>query len=165
MPINRKQARGIRILEMVFGCFFILSVIYLSKSVETVFFPVIDNFEIEKIKEGNNNEIVISGKMDKVRSCKPNNFIVYSSKNDDELPRVIDYDFNASNKKYDGKLLNRAALNQKWGPWTLSLNDTETQTHIYLYASYSCHALYDTSKMIHGFSVKRKENNILTLGQ
>lgn len=158
---NQKQKYGFRILEMVFGGFMVLAIMFLAKDFESTLFPVVKDFNVNEVKEVEDG-IQITGDMNKVRDCTFRDMKVYMRVDGEKIPVAADFMFNdpAENLK------TRASIKQAWGPWLIFIETEYDDADIALYARHSCHSFYDTSTKISEFSVQRNEDdNDLVLTQ
>jgi len=131
---------------------------FLAKDVETSFFPVINEFEIQHIHEVNNG-IQIAGTMNKVRSCKFRDMMVYIETDQLTHPVAADFVFNDP----ASRLSTRAAIPQAWGPWVIFIPYKYDRASLNLFVTHSCHSFYTTHTKLASFDLTRSEDGSVQL--
>ena len=95
------------------------------KYVEPIVFPVIKDFKVLSVEKYKTNSILISGELNKVRSCELVEILGYSGK------KFIKVEYLNFDKK---PAYNRLAREQTYGPWIL----TPKVNQIELYSKHLC---------------------------
>lgn len=165
----KSQRFGFQLLPLVFGTFLTVIAFFSAPSIESTLMPVVPAFEVRSTSMVGENAISISGVMDKVRSCKPEDLMFYIKADDETTYSPAAYTFTddfhtVSND--ENTLKSRAAIEQPWGPWVVYTNNESlgrndfAKATIRIYSVHKCHSFYDTYGKLHEFTVTKVDGNL-----
>lgn len=158
MTPAQSQRYGFRLLEILFGGFLAIAIVFLMKDIEIALLPVVENFEVHQATKVTGG-VELRGTMQKARSCTFNDMIVYVDTNDNRYPIVADYNFHETAKL----LRSRAPIEQEWGPWTIFIPYEFENVNVQVYTSHRCHALYLSHTKVADVDLRGTENTNLEI--
>lgn len=138
------------VLTMLFGVFAFVCCIYITKGIESRYFPVIEDFHINSMVSLNDT-IVIQGTLNKVRDCEFKSLLVYAQLDDDVIPFIADVRFSLNGKGNTG-----AKIKQAWGPWNVVIPKEYVDATLTFYSTHSCITLYDTSNQLYEITFNKE---------
>ncbi len=147
-----KTSYEFRLLYAVFAAFIGIAAIVFARDIESALFPVLDEFEVVKIEQ-TENEIRLSGTLNKRRQCDIVSMTAYASFDGRRPPEVARVDYQ------DGfSTATTAAIEQKWGPWSVAIAYEYDEADIDFYATHSCHPLYKVTNHVASFTVNNEHD-------
>lgn len=134
--MTRWPAFGRLLLDMFAPAFGFVTLIWILYNIETRFFPVVTDFTIQSIAKDERGRYILSGTLDKGRSCELLNLSVYRLDGDKPMNLLVQFQKNILGA-------DAGVGTQHWGPIPVTLPDTlKADDEIDIVALHHCHALW-----------------------
>lgn len=132
----RWQSFGRLMLDMFAPAFGFVTLTWVLYNIETRFFPVVTDFEIQAVSKDNKGHYILAGVLDKERSCELLNLSVYKLDGDKPMELLVQFQKNILGADAGVGI-------QHWGPIPVSLPDIlKVEDDIEIIALHRCHALW-----------------------